>query len=93
MDMASAFESALRAKGISRRQRAELPFESKIDILIRMQKLTARIRKVSGRKPAGKAWPVESEKEKKKALSPKTKPGRVALAVSPRRNRRSRKQE
>ena len=88
MDMASVFESALRAKAIFRRQRAKLPFESKIGILIRMQHLTAQIGKVSGRKPAGKVWLVESEREKKKVLRPKAKIGRVAMAVSQRRNRK-----
>jgi hypothetical protein len=63
MDMAAAFKNALRAKEIFRRQQAKLPFESKIDILICMQKLAAQIGKVAGRKQTGKVWLVTKKKE------------------------------
>jgi hypothetical protein len=63
MAMAAAFRNALRAKDIFRRQQAKLPFESKIDILIRMQKLAAQIGKAAGRKQTGKVWMVTNKKE------------------------------
>jgi hypothetical protein len=39
-----------------RRQQVKLPFERKIEIVVRLQKLAAAIGKITERKPSGITW-------------------------------------
>lgn len=55
-EMAPSLAAVLQKKRDFRRRQARLPFERKIEIVVRLQHLVAEIRKSSGRKPAGKAW-------------------------------------
>jgi hypothetical protein len=54
--MVPLLAAVLQKKSDYRRQQARLPFERKIEIVVRLQHLVAEIGKSSGRKPSGKAW-------------------------------------
>jgi len=63
--------AVLQKKRDFRRRQARLPFESKIEIVVRLQHWVAEIGRSSGRKPSGKAWRLE------KLQGSKTKGARV----------------
>jgi len=53
-------KSAFQSKLAYRKKQAALPFNQKIEILIRLQEIAEEIRKIAGRKPAGKVWKISS---------------------------------
>jgi hypothetical protein len=56
IDISKALAARLQAKRDFHRKQAELSFESKIEIVVRLQKLAAAIGKITGRKPSGMTW-------------------------------------
>jgi len=56
VDMNGLLAAKQHGKSNFRRQQVKLPFERKIEIVVRLQKLAAAIGKITGRKPSGMTW-------------------------------------
>jgi hypothetical protein len=77
VDKGATLAVKLHVKRDFRRRQAKLSFESKIEIVVRLQKLTAAIGKITGRKPSGMTWRWPTRKYQNGKIS-KTRSSKLA---------------